>query len=147
MSATILRELVSKVFQVRSKNVILSGEISPKATYGGNTCWSSQTTEQFYNVWGFCPTKGFVKLVNFVSNYNNNTDGSGSETEGCELHEVANVEDYVFFLVHDRVKAHDDRYCSSDWTLYKAPNFAAHWAKITDLDVTRWEVWLTNEAV
>jgi len=147
MSANILRELVSKVFQVKSKNVILSGEMKSDSEFGGNTCWSSQTTQQYYKVWGFCPTKGFVRLEGLVSNYNNNESGEGYITEGCKLYEVKNVEDYIFFLVEDKVVAKDHNYCSHTWTLYKAPSFKEKMAQIEAGDLARWEQWLTNEAV
>ena len=145
MSASILRNLVEVVFpQVSSKNVILSGEISPTATFSGNTCWCPQTTQQEYSIFGFNPKLGFVMLEGLVSNSANRTDGTCDYTPGCELGEVEGVEKFVFFLVNDYVRTYDDDDEEShhSWTIYKAPNFAAHWAAITEADVRKWEEWL-----
>jgi hypothetical protein len=142
MAASVLRNIVEGIFPVSAKKVVLSGEISPTATFHGNSCWSSQTTQQQYAVWGFNPKLGFKKLEGFVSHSANRTDGTIQFTPGCKLGEVENVGQYIFFLVYNNVSAYNAYESESTWSIYKAPDFAAHWAAVTEEDVKRWEEWL-----
>jgi hypothetical protein len=145
MSASILRNIVSSVFNIKPTSVILSDEIAPDKKWESNSCWSSQTTCKSYEVWGFKPQNGFVSLSEeIVGHYYNHSDGSASIKKATKLCDLQGVEEYLFFLMHEDIRAYDENKNEDNWVLYKAPNFKEHWAKIETKDIKRWEKWLAE---
>jgi len=160
MSASILRNIVGSVFPVSTKNVILSGEISPEFI-PQNECghsWWNGASEQYDCVWGFNPKTGFKRIteteedletiaspsewmINRAYHYSHNGD---SEFEAGEMlldHPEAN--EFVFFLVNSRGRNYGEQGETFDtWTLYKAPDFKKKWAEIEEEDVKRWNDWI-----
>jgi len=78
MSANILSNLVSSVFNVKATSVVLSGEISPDyfALSHDNTQNDFSTT-----LFGFTPTKGFVRIeeVETIVNYDDCSSTGGQK--------------------------------------------------------------------
>ena len=145
MSASIVRNIVSSVFNIRPESVILSGEIDPTRSFTGHGCWSDRSDTYCYNVWGFSPVKGFVDLDEYVGFYYNNTSGEAEGQCGTPLMHIPGVEEFVFFLVNEDFTSGNGRdYDSFTWTLYKAPNFAQKWAEIETQDVERWNNWIAQ---
>lgn len=159
MSAKILREIVSRVFDVKASRIKLSGEISPEfiPQYDRGHSWWSGASSQEDTVFGFDPKIGFRIVaggynaeknfgVHFADNtisreYQYSDNGSVQHEAGQKLAELPDADHYILFLVHSEGYG-DEAEWYSEWTLYKAPNFAAHWAEIDAADVQRWEEWL-----
>lgn len=144
MSASILREIVARTLNCKATSIILSGEISPETSFTGNTCWSSQTTEHFYNLYGFSPKEGLVNLKQYVGNWHNANDGTQHGSDGISICDIEDVEKYIFFVVIEDIRAYDERWSDYSIRLYKAPDFKSHWAKIEANDIARWEQWLAE---
>lgn len=148
IAVQVLRNIVSSVFKVRPQEVYLMTEvISPTFTKCNNECWSSQTTEQTHELWGFSPQKGFVNLTEeVISSGKNHSDGTWSDTSSSkyvgQLSNVEGVEEFVFFLHHSTGNAYDDNQSWDKWYLFKAPNFREFWEKIEADDVARWQKWI-----
>ena len=143
MSANILRELVSRVFDTPASKVILSGEISPNYSITNHEGVSYMDSEESKVLHGFNPTTGFklipeviTTITYFNGNHDHNTD------LGCELHEVNNIDEFIFFVeIHEGYNSDGEfKYI----TLYKAPNFKEHWNEVEQQDIARWEQWLTK---
>lgn len=137
MSASILRNLVSSVFNINPRFVKLSGEIKPDHAFADTyrTDYSNDYNKD--EVWGFNPQTGFIKLIN--------------KGEGGVLEFVPNVaNNYIFFVVHNEGERWQNTWDMIDswdtWTIYKAPNFAAYFAAIEQSDLIRWANWLNEEA-
>ena len=153
MSAQILRNLVSSVFNVKATNVVLSGEISP--TYvpqlnNGHSWWTGGEEER-HHVWGFSPRRGFVPLCvgrerfsdALKREYTFSQNGETVHEEGMQLCDLHNVEEFIFFVINKEGKDYGDNGEEyNGWELYKAPDFKSHWEEIEAADVTRWESWL-----
>lgn len=150
MSASILREIVARTFNVKATNVILSGEISPSEKWQNSFFNGSMgKDENNFRIWGFNPKEGFIEISHIVgkksgSNY---AHSSSIDEDGQELHTVENIGDHVFFVVNNEGFDHWEGSRQEDWntwTLYKAPNFKEHWEKIKQEDIARWEQWIAN---
>ena len=160
MSASILRNIVGSVFPVKTHNVILSGEISPKHVFQldcGHSWWHG-AAEQADSVWGFDPKTGFKAITGLSKEYKDITEfyewtlgreysfSNNGEIEyqsGDKLCDLPGIEKFVFFLVNSQGKGYGESAESFDtWTLYKAPNFTQKWAEIEEADVQRWNEWL-----
>lgn len=145
MSAQILRQFVSKFFNIRPQIVKLSGEISPKTILTGNTCWSDRSDETRYQLWGFDAQQGFIDLNQYVGNWSNGEDGRQTGSDGTPLHEIPNVDTYLFFIINEEYSSgngNDNDY--DEWTLQKAPDFQQYWDKINQEDIERWSNWLSD---
>lgn len=144
MSASILREVVARSLNVKATSIVLSGEISPDTSFTGNTCWSSQTTEHYFQLFGFNPQQGLVNLNECVGNWHNASDGTQHGVDGTSICNIKDVEQYIFFVVIEDIRAYDERWSEYSIKLYKAPDFKSHWAKIEEKDIARWEQWLAE---
>ena len=144
MSAKILREIVARSLNVKATSIVLSGEINPETSLTGNTCWSSQTTEHHYQLFGFNPQQGLVNLNQYVGNQNNASDGTQHGTEGTSICNIKDVEQYIFFIIIEDIRAYDERWSDYSIKLFKAPDFKSHWASIEEQDLARWEQWLSE---
>lgn len=142
MSASILRSIVATIFKINPSTVKLSGEIGADASFTGNTCWSAQTTETRYQLWGFNPMTGLINLSEYVGNSRNRQDGTQDVTEATRLCDIPGVSDFVFFIVNDETRCYDDSRSSNDWTIFKAPNFKEYFEKVTAKDIQRWSQWI-----
>lgn len=142
MSASILRSIVASVFKINPASVILSGEIAADASFTGNTCWSSQTTETSYSLWGFSPTNGLADLSQYCGNSRNRQDGTRDITEATRLCDIPEVSAFVFFVVNDETRCYDESHSLNEWTIYKAPNFKEYFATGTEADTQRWSNWI-----
>lgn len=143
MSASILRNLVSSVFKTPAHKIILSGEIQPDKTWHHKTGVSYVTEEEYIRVWGFAPQTGFeeitIKVVGTTHYYNGNHDYIHTPAP-YNLAEASVDKNYIFFVVLNEGRYEDGE--EYYYTLYKAPDFAAHWAAIEEADVKRWEEWV-----
>jgi hypothetical protein len=138
-SASILRQIVASVFGIKTTSVVLSGEISPDRKLVSFSGHSWARMKDVINLWGFSPQRGFISVA-VPSYWSNNGETVGDEP--MELHELIKEEDdFVFFLLHEDVEEHNHQDWES-WTLYKAPDFREHWAKVQEKDIARWEAWL-----
>ena len=145
MSAQILRNLVSSVFNVKATSVVLSGEISP--TYMTNNSHSSgclYSDNNWESLYGFNPQKGFVKLEHNTTNQTSNANGSWNTHNEVQLNLVDGVEDFIFFVSRKGWDYSDNNRedKGEETTLYKAPNFKDYFASVEEADLTRWEEWL-----
>lgn len=149
MSAQILRNLVSSVFNVKATEVVLSGEIASDSTwYQGNTRGGMWNNDRTVKVWGFNPHSGFCHI----------TDCVGDEIQSCNdapvyfenatpLAFCEKAHDSIFFVVNIRNNYYDSngRDDNEDsWTLYKAPDFGAYLASVEKQDLERWESWVKS---
>ena len=143
MSANILRNLVSRVFDTTASKVILSGEINPNYSITNHEGVSYMDSSESKVLHGFNPKTGFKlipEVVTTVTYFNGNHDHS---TElGCELSEVVGIDEFIFFVeIQEGYNSDGDfKYV----TLYKAPNFKEYWEKINEEDLARWEQWLND---
>jgi hypothetical protein len=148
MSAEILRNIVAATFKINAREVILSGEISPKTSFQ-NSFWNgsmgeSSTTRALY---GWCATQGFVCLNKYVGEYSgsNYAHSQRIDEPGAAIAEIEGVEKYIFFFIIETVYSNweGSQYENyTKYTLYKAPNFQEHLEKIETADVNRWQNWL-----
>jgi len=149
MSASILRNIVASVFNIKATNIILSGEVEPSMVWQDTYCDGSMGSDgKNYQVFGFNPKSGFEQL-NIVGTYQrSNYAHSGIiDEDGISLCNVENVTNYVFFLVIEEGHNRWSGSTQESWkhyTLYKAPDFKSHWAKIEANDLARWEQWLAE---
>ena len=144
MSASILRNLVSSVFKTPAHKIILSGELAPDEKWHHKTGVVYVTEEEYIKVWGFNSQNGFENITNQVvgtTHYYNGNHNSTYSPAPCTLAEASVDKNYIFFVVlNEGVYRDGEEYCF--YTLYKAPNFAAHWAAIEEADIKRWEEWV-----
>ena len=147
MSASILRNLVSSVFGIPATSVILSGEINPNWTaYAGSTRGGMWDSEEDNAIWGFCPQTGF-KLLNIIGDLvQDEPDSPVYERNAIHLFEVDDVEDFIFFVVHNKFSYSDNQRLdeSDSWTLYKAPDFQSYIASVEEADIERWQSWISK---
>jgi hypothetical protein len=146
MSANILRELVSRVFEVRATEVKLSGELNPEFDLNGGTSYSSSCGHSVNSntVYAFNPESGFKEIAGDDSHW---SDGSGGRHEAAPypLHEHPDVSgDELFFVIKNIYNSGswDGDRDAVTWTLYKAPDFRAKRDLVEAIDVARWEAWL-----
>lgn len=146
MSASILRELVSRVFKIDSLNVILSGEIRPDwEGHSGFSYGSMWEKKEEVSIWGFNPHRGFCRL-NIVGEISQQGADAPVYRDGeIPLLKVKEIEEYLFFVVNEKEYYSDNqRSENSDlWTLYKAPNFKEYLQKIEAIDIQKWKSWLS----
>jgi hypothetical protein len=147
MSASILRNIVSSVFGVKPQNVILSGTIEPETTWHFDSGVSYVKGHDDAKVYGFSAKRGFEelteKVVGYTHYYNGNHDHDQDTTcAKMNLAEASKEKDYIFYVVNTFGASSFDGEEYNDFTLYKAPDFAAHWAAIEKEDAKRWEEWL-----
>ena len=142
MSASILRNLVASVFNVKATSVVLSGEISPhwKGHYTSGVSYMDYTIDGIVKIWGFDPKKGFKEIEGVIKHtqmFNGNHDSHFFDAEA--LHTKVSGSEVFFVTEHftDTIGSE-----GSSYTLYKAPDFKSHWAAIKATDVARWEEWL-----
>lgn len=147
MSASILRNLVSSVFNVKATEVRLSGEISPDWTgYAGRTRGGMWDAEEDCAIWGFNPKSGFT-LLNIVGDLEQGyQDGPVYEEGAIPLFEVEGISDYIFFVVNHKGYYSDNQRSEeyNNWTLFKAPNFKEYIYKVQKEDIARWEQWISE---
>jgi hypothetical protein len=145
MSASILREIVAKVFEIQATKVKLSGEISPtwKGSSTTGVSYTDISDSGDFNIHGFNPVLGFQKIDGVIENTHFSRGNHEKEhSDACNLSEIEGIEDYIFFLVISGDNS--DLPHSLEYTLYKAPNFREHWTKLTKEDIARWEQWLQS---
>lgn len=152
VSASLVRNLVSTIFNVNPTKVILSDrEIDPNyqsiySTLSGGM-WSSN---EITTLWGFSPQTGFKEIKEVQYSEWNTPDGmpQNDRENTLKLHEVPGIKKYIFFLekkeCHNSIPSNGVNENSITWTLYKAPNFSEFWAKIEHEDLERWSNWLIN---
>lgn len=148
MSASILRNLVSSVYNVKATEVILSGELPETFVLCSNYSHGCMFTKEYgYNVSAFHPERGFFPIKGTGVGCSQNANGTWNDESIISFQDCAEQgKDAIFFLVyeHDYYSAvGSETRRDITWTLYKAPNFAQYWAKIEEADVQRWEEWLS----
>lgn len=154
-AANILRELIASSFPVRPEQVILSGEISPEFTPSFQTQTDWANDENIDEVWGFDPQKGFVPICithqMAKALYGLEPEDNHARDFETPLHKVQGVEKYIMFIVHSSGQRWNGIWDLqeewSNWTLYKAPDFTKHWAKIRTADLARWADWLNDNKI
>jgi hypothetical protein len=150
MSATILREIVAKTFNVKATKVKLSGEIAPDKSWK-NSSWNGSmgSSKNEFQIHGYSPLKGFVGISHIVGEYSgsNYAYSTTTDKEGLPLYSVENITDFLFFVVQETGHDRWDGGKNEEWdttTLFKAPNFQEKIEKITKEDVAKWEAWLAE---
>lgn len=149
-SAATIRNLVGSIFKVNPTKVYLANsEISPNyqsihsILSGG--MWNSEDVNQ---LWGFSPQTGFVEIKEVQYDEWNTPDGmpQSNKHNTLKLHEVPNVEQFVFFLkkraYSHSIPSNGVNENSTSYILYKSPNFKEFWAKVEQEDVKRWSNWI-----
>jgi len=141
MSATILRNLVSSVFNIKATKVVLSGEISHKYSIHNHVGQAYMDYEDFTQLFGFNPKDGFKELTNEFATVTSYSNGNHHQdtVDGCPLLEVDGIEQYLFFVeISERIGISAYR----DITLFGAADFKTKIASIEAADLARWEQWL-----
>lgn len=150
MSANILREIVSRTFNVNAKQVILSGELkhdeSWKDVYFDGSMGSD---EDIYKIYGYNHKDGFVDLSKYVgrksgSNY---AHSSSYDKDGARLCDIPEIDKYIFLVVRNIGYTAWEGSSHSEWNktyLYKLPSFTEYWQKIENEDLKRWEKFLND---
>lgn len=159
MSAEILRGLVSSVFSIPAKQLVLSGEISLDRIFQ-NDCghsWWSGASHCVETVFGFSPKIGFKRICGewkpelsiqmnecvLARDYKYSNNGGVQSHKGEPLSELANGEEFLFFFVRCNEKDYGDNGETREiFTLYKAPDFTAKKQQVEENDTARWEQWL-----
>ena len=139
MSANILRNLVSSVFNVKATKVRLSGDISPEYKgYSVDACIAGYSTTE--KVWAFNAQKGFRQL-NCVANTQYYNGGCDSYFHDAPVLGECLVEGDIFVLIFSDSDSpnYDD---NTSWNLFKAPDFQEWRKNVEAQDLTRWESWL-----
>ncbi len=146
MSASILRNLVSSVFGVEAKKVILSGEM-PTNWYveACHSHGSLYTHCDEVAVWGFNPKTGFIPVSGALDGYSRNDNGSGQSETLITFGDCAEVEGATFFLVKEDnyYRSNGETRESETYTLFKAPDFGAYMASVEAADLERWSNWIS----
>jgi hypothetical protein len=150
MSATILREIVAKTFNVKATDVKLSGEIAPDKTWQ-DSFWNGSmgSSKNEFCVHGYSPAKGFVNISHIVGEYSgsNYAYSNTVNKEGLPLYAVEGIAEFIFFVVQETGHHHWDGGRNEEWeniTLFKAPDFQEKLKQITKEDLSRWEAWLAE---
>ncbi len=148
MSAQIIRNVVAGTFNIDAKNIILSGELAPYASFQ-NYQWNGSMGETEYtrSLFGWNPKSGFVNLSNYIgleagSNY---AHSERYDEPGTPMYAIEFVSDYIFFFLTEKIYENweGSQYQNyTKYTLFKAPNFAEHIEKLEAADIARWEHWL-----
>jgi hypothetical protein len=159
MSARILRNIVSSVFQVKPQQIILSGEIAYDFVAQhdcGHSWWSGASTHND-SVYAFDPKIGFVCIAGenlaevkdseykLLRDYSFSKNGEMDTSEGEPLEDHPQILEFCFFLVHSYGKHYGENGESfNEWKLYSSPNFREIWKKVDEEDIERWENWLNS---
>jgi hypothetical protein len=148
MSASIMRSIVSSVFKVNPRKVVLAGEISPEFVPQNNCghSWWSGAEELHHSIWGFDPQKGINELK-ITREYQFFDNGESIHTKGEKLSEYLErtEEEYLFFIVKEWGKPYGDNQEKYEiWTLYKSPEFKKYFQSLNSEDISRWEAWIAS---
>lgn len=144
MSASILRNLVSSIFNIDARKIELSGEISPmwRGSFTDGVSYMDYSCSGDREIWGFSPKEGFKQIEGCISvktMYNGNHKCHYADADAL-MTCVTGKE--LFFLV---IKGDDsDEPFSWRYILHKAPNFQEYWKEIKQKDINRWEQWLNQ---
>jgi hypothetical protein len=149
ISSKILREIISRTFNIPAREIKLEGELDPETSYqnkyhDGSRGYSKIT----YKIWGYSPEKGFIDLSNNMVGYYSTSNYAGESTvdePGKRICDIPDADQYIFFLIRKR-DISDWEGCSSHdwimWRLYKAPDFREYWERVEEEDLKRWASWL-----
>lgn len=149
MSASILRNLVSSIFNVDAKEVILSGQMPTTwKTEAVSTSGNLYSSNEWNTVWGFCPKTGFQKIEEMLMTRQakSNANGTWENSYGYTAEYLMKKCDCALFFLVNSGHSYND--CngrdeeSDNWTIYKAPDFSRIWEKVEQKDVQRWEEWI-----
>lgn len=148
MSAEIIRSIVAATFKINAREVKLSGEISSDTSFQDES-WNGSLGENHTkrSLFGWCPTKGFVNLNEYVGEYSgsNYAHSQTIDEAGTPIFQIPSIETFVFFFLIEEVYSNweGSQYENyTNYTLFKAPNFKEHLDKIETADVQRWQEWL-----
>lgn len=145
MSAAILRNLVSSIFEVKPQNVKLSGTIEPEATWHFDSGVSYVKGYEDAKVFGFSAKRGFEDISSLVVGYTHFYNGNHDQTTTSAkmtLAEASKGKDYIFYVVNTFGASSFDGEEYDDFTLFKAPDFQEFFAKVESKDIKRWELWI-----
>lgn len=154
MAASVLRNIISSVFNINPREVKFGEEISPNRIFtedcGHSWASTAQCPEEYDTVYAYTKN-GFVQIAGIHNQrvkmshytlqrqYKYSQNGELTEREGEPLYNHPDCSEFIFLLVQNL-------YISSNttmsWTLYKAPNFKEHWDKIEEADIERWNKFL-----
>jgi hypothetical protein len=150
MSANILREIVSRTFNVNPKQVILSGELKHEESWKNNYHDGSMgSNEDVYKLYGYNHKDGFIDLSNHVGSKSasNYAHSDSYDRDGTKLCDIQGIEKYIFLVVRNEGHDHWSGSMQEDWDktyLYKLPSFTEYWQKIETEDLKRWEKFLND---
>lgn len=148
MSASILRNLVASVFNIKATSVKLSGVLPETFCVSeDNSSGSLYSCNSNVSVHAFSPTEGFVEVQGTNDYSSQNANGSWNNEYGVSFKDCSQHETAIFFVVREQSSGWQEG--REDWdnnitTIYKAPDFKSHWAKIEAQDIARWEAWLAE---
>lgn len=152
MSATILRTIIGKRFEVAPSKIVLSGEINTDHSWVNSSHGGSMGSEaNSYDIYGFKVNEDkmfdFIDLSEFVGHdYKSNYAHSESfYDEGILLHEIPNIDNFIFIVEVNQGHRKWSGQRQEEWdsiTLFKCPDFKEKWAEVEANDLLRWKNWL-----
>jgi uncharacterized phage-associated protein len=150
MSATILREIVGRILNVKATQVKLSGEMDINFVEGDcSTSGNLYSNDNTVLCWAFEPKQGLVYVPTIkTGGSSSNANGSWEQDYGVTAEYLNdNYPDALFFVIrhygsYSDCNGRDEEY--DNITLYKSPDFTTHYAKIEQEDIARWEQWLSE---
>jgi hypothetical protein len=150
MSASILREIVARTLNCKATQVKLSGQMSIDHIEGDcSTSGNLYSNDNDVYCWAFNPQQGLISVPTIkTGGSSSNANGTWEQDYGVTAEYLAtNYPEALFFVIQHCGSYSDCNGSSSEYnniTLYKAPDFKSHWAKIEQQDIARWEQWLSE---
>ena len=146
---TQVREVLSSLLKVKATKIELMAEpISPLFVPQNNAghSWWHGAAEHYDNIGVFSFKAGLIWLEDIKREYSFSRNGEQEHETGETLAnymERKNMHTVDFFVVKYAGKNYGEeaeRY--EGVTLYKGPDFSAHWEAVEAADVKRWADWL-----
>lgn len=150
MSASILREIVARTLNVKATQVKLSGQMPIDFVEGDcSTNGNLYSDNNTVLCWAFNPEQGLVSVPTIkTGGSSSNANGTWEQDYGVTAEYLNNnYPNALFFVIrhygsYSDCNGRDEEY--DNITLYKAPDFKSHWAKVNEKDIQRWEKWLAE---
>ena len=150
MSAEILRNIVSSVLNVKATQVKLSGQMSINFVEGDcSTHGNLYSNNNNVLCWAFDPKQGLIPVKTIkTGGSSSNANGTWEQDYGVTAEYLnTNYPNALFFVIrhygsYSDCNGRDEEY--DNITLYKSPDFTAHYATIEEQDIVRWKQWLND---
>jgi hypothetical protein len=146
MTANTLREIVSSVLKIKAQDIILCDTIAPDKSFTGNSCWSSQTTQRRYYIYGYSTSRGLINLNDHVGHLSNDNSGKTHGDVGTPLCDIPEIETFDYLIVEEEITCEGNLNGLEDSVrIYKLPDFSEHREKSEEKDIERWKNWIANK--